>query len=221
MGGVLDRLTAVDQRILDRLGGVDSRLLDRTLPRLGTAANHGRLWIGVAGILVLTGRPDARRAAARGLASLTIASAAANVVAKGAFRRVRPTTDRVPPVRWLRRAPVTTSFPSGHSASAAAFATGAALEMPALGVPLGGLAAAVATSRVVTGAHYPSDVVMGLAVGVGAALITLRLCPRRRPAGPAAATRATGAHPCVVPTGQRGLPARSHATESATPRTTS
>jgi membrane-associated phospholipid phosphatase len=179
MGDVVDRLTAVDQRVLDRLGGVDSRLFDRVLPWLGTAANHGKLWIGVAGLLVLTGRPDARRAAARGLASLAMASATANVVAKGAFRRVRPATDRVPPVRWLRRAPVTTSFPSGHSASAAAFSTGAALEMPALGVPVGGLAAAVAVSRVVTGAHYPSDVVTGLMVGVGAALLTRRLGRRQ------------------------------------------
>jgi membrane-associated phospholipid phosphatase len=181
---LVGRLGALDQRLLDRLGGVESELLDHVLPGLGRAADYGRLWIAVAGILVLTGRPDARRAAARGLASLAVASTTANVVAKGRFGRIRPVTDLVPPVRWLRRAPMTTSFPSGHSASAAAFATGAALEMPAAAVPLGGLAAAVAASRVVTGAHFPSDVAAGVLVGVGAAAFTLRV--RRR--GPSRTT---------------------------------
>jgi membrane-associated phospholipid phosphatase len=174
MRAMAGRLTALDQRLLDRLGAVDSDLLDHVLPRLGRAANHGRLWLGVAGVLALTGRRDARRAAVRGLVSLGVASGIANVVAKQAVRRVRPAVDGVPPVRWLRRAPVTTSFPSGHSASAAAFATGAALEMPMLAVPLGGLAAAVALSRVVTGAHYPSDVVTGVLLGATAGAATLR-----------------------------------------------
>jgi membrane-associated phospholipid phosphatase len=179
MRGAARKLTALDQRLLDRLGTVESGLLDHALPRLGRAAKHGRLWFGVAGALVLTGRRDARRAATRGLVSLGVASGIANIVAKQAVRRVRPTVDLVPPVRWLRRAPVTTSFPSGHSASAAAFATGAAAEMPVLAVPLGGLAAAVAISRVVTGAHYPSDVVTGVLLGAGVAATTLRWRRRR------------------------------------------
>jgi membrane-associated phospholipid phosphatase len=174
MGRVAGRLTVLDQRLLDRLGAVDSGVLDHALPRLGRAANHGRLWLGVAGVLLLTGRRDARRAAVRGLVSLGVASGIANVVAKQAVRRVRPTVDLVPPVRWLRRVPVTTSFPSGHSASAAAFATGAALEMPVLAVPIGGLAAAVAVSRVVTGAHFPSDVVTGVLLGASVGAATLK-----------------------------------------------
>jgi membrane-associated phospholipid phosphatase len=59
------------------------------------------------------------------------------------------------------RTPVTTSFPSGHAAAAAAFATGVGLEMPALPAPVGALAAAVGISRVVNGVHYPSDIAGG------------------------------------------------------------
>jgi membrane-associated phospholipid phosphatase len=174
MRSLVGRLTAVDQRLLDRLGAVESGVLDHALPRLGVAANYSRLWIGVAGLLVLTRRRKACRAAGRGLASLVVASTVANVVAKGSARRARPSVDLVPPVRRLRRAPVTTSFPSGHSASAAAFATGASLEMPILAVPLGVLATAVAASRVATGAHYPSDVSVGLLLGMGVAAFTLK-----------------------------------------------
>ena len=61
--------------------------------------------------------------------------------------------------------PESTSFPSGHSASAAAFATAVGDVLPAAALPLRAAAAVVAFSRVYTGVHYPSDVVVGATVG--------------------------------------------------------
>ena len=61
--------------------------------------------------------------------------------------------------------PETTSFPSGHSASGFAFAGAVGASLPGLAVPLRGLAAAVAYSRVHTGVHYPGDVVIGSLIG--------------------------------------------------------
>jgi undecaprenyl-diphosphatase len=174
VGTLNARLTALDQRMLDHITAVESPILDQILPRLSVAANYGRLWLGVAGVLAMVGSANGRSAAIHGLGSLALASVTANVLIKAASGRVRPTTDRLPQARVLRRQPVTTSFPSGHSASAAAFATGAALELPALAVPLGCLAGAVMVSRVVTGAHYPSDVIAGGALGIGAAALLRR-----------------------------------------------
>jgi PAP2 superfamily len=77
-------------------------------------------------------RQVARRAAWRGLAA---ASAATNILGKSLTARDRP-HDKVPGARQLNRAPRTTSFPSGHAASAAAFATGVALEKPSLAAPV-------------------------------------------------------------------------------------
>jgi undecaprenyl-diphosphatase len=132
------------------------------------------------------------------LASLAIASTTANVLAKQLAGRSRP-AGPIPATRCQPSRPRTTSFPSGHAASAAAFATGVALEIPALAVPVGGLAAVVGASRVITGLHYPSDVAAGFAIGTAAGLLTLRWWPRR-PATPAAAARPRRDAP-AAPTG--------------------
>ena len=138
----------------------------------------------------------ARRAAWRGLAA---ASAATNILGKSLTARDRP-HDKVPGARQLNRAPRTTSFPSGHAASAAAFATGVALEKPSLAAPVIIAAAAVGASRVVTGMHYPSDVLAGFTIGAAAGALTLRWWPRRPPV-PAAAIRPPRGAP-AVPSGE-------------------
>ncbi len=108
----------------------------------------------------------------------------ANLPAKYATRRARPQLTGVPIGRQLLRQPTTTSFPSGHSASAAAFALGVAMEAPLLAPPVAALAAGVAYGRVHTGVHYPGDVVAGLALGSVSALVVKRVWPVRpdRPA---------------------------------------
>lgn len=178
----LARLDALDLRLFRAAARNESPLLDRVLPPLTSSADHGLLWFAVAGALVLG---DQRRAAVRGLVSLGLASAVANVPAKLAARRGRPQLHPVPLPRQLLRQPSTSSFPSGHSASAAAFATGVALEAPLLAGPLGLVAAGVAYGRVHTGVHYPGDVVAGVALGTSCALAVKRVWPAK-PARPAA-----------------------------------
>ena len=176
---VRDRIDAADQAIMARLSGESSPLLDRFLPALSRSADFFALWIGIAAALAATNDERGRRAALRGLAGMVTASTASNVLAKGLVRRPRPSGE-VPPDRRPGRTPVTSSFPSGHAAAAAAFATGVGLEMPALAAPVGALAVAVGVARVVNGVHYPSDVIAGWAVGVGVGMLTLRWWPLRR-----------------------------------------
>jgi undecaprenyl-diphosphatase len=176
------RLVTVEHRLLRGLGRIESSLLDRGLPRLSRAADHGLLWLAVAALLAATGRPG-RRAALQGLTALMVASATTNVLLKGAAGRRRPPAGLVPAVREPDRMPFTTSFPSGHAASAAAFTTAVAIELPWTALPLAPLATAVAASRVVIGVHYPSDVVAGVALGAAAAALIRRGRRHDRPPG--------------------------------------
>lgn len=157
----------LDRRLMRRSFLARSPALDHALVRITGAANYSRLWLVVAGGLTLFGERG-RRAAGRGLIAIAIAAAVANGPAKLLVRRRRPFSHSRP---TLIRMPRSTSFPSGHTAAAFAFATGASAEAPVLTPVLVPLAGAVAYSRVHTGVHYPSDVAAGAGIGIAAGLL--------------------------------------------------
>ncbi|GAC1368406.1 MAG: hypothetical protein NVS2B15_03360 [Pseudarthrobacter sp.] len=161
--GRLDR-AAIDDVIRSSGGAAD-----KGLHTLSVAANKGVLWLAVAGVMAArSGTP--RRAAARGLIALGAASAS-----NGTLKAVlpfRPRPQHLPSLPFWPPEYHGSSLPSGHSASAAAFATGVALVSPALGAIVAPLAAGVAYSRVHIGAHWPSNVILGSTLGIAAAVLT-------------------------------------------------
>ena len=184
-------LAALDGRLFARVARSRVPALDATLPRLSRSADHALLWHLSALALARFGGRAGRRAAARGSASIAVTSAIVNLAIKRAARRPRPSLRRVPVARRLRSEPLTTSFPSGHAASAFAFTAAAGGELPRFAVPLGAVASAVAFSRVYTGVHYPADVAFGAALGcaVGLASGAVRTAPSRAPGPPRARRR--------------------------------
>jgi undecaprenyl-diphosphatase len=173
-------LQAVDTAAYALAHRGDSPRVDRLLHLVTRSADFSAVWLASAAVLCTQGR-EGRRAAARGLLSVGLTSALVNGPLKTAVRRQRPENALVPLSRVTHRQTRTTSFPSGHSASAAAFAVGAGTELPAAAVPLGAMAALVGASRVRTGAHYPGDVLAGFAAGSALALATRRVWPVRPP----------------------------------------
>jgi undecaprenyl-diphosphatase len=105
------------------------------------------------------------------MVSIGVTSATVNLGMKSLHQRRRP--DRVADLSPARHVemPESASFPSGHAASAFAFAYAVGRHLPGLAVPIRLLAAGVAYSRVHTGVHYPGDVVVGSIVGAGTAAI--------------------------------------------------
>ena len=153
--------------------------LDRVFNNLSDAANHSRIWFATAALMALTG-PAGRRAATDGLLAIAVTSAVANAVAKplGGRRRPDRADFQVPLARQVKM-PTSTSFPSGHSASAFAFASAVSDSWPAGGAPIRALATLVAYSRVHTGVHYPGDVIAGSFIGGAIGPIVAKIIRRR------------------------------------------
>jgi membrane-associated phospholipid phosphatase len=174
----LDRL---DVAVYAAVAATPTPKMDAALRRLSLAANYSRLWLGCSALLTAFGGERGRRATQNGLAAIVLSSGVVNVVLKPLGNRHRPDRDTqdVPVSRQVDM-PSSTSWPSGHSASGFAFATGVGAAWPAMGIPLTVAASLVAYSRVHTGVHYPSDTIAGTVSGVALAPVAVTALERRR-----------------------------------------
>jgi membrane-associated phospholipid phosphatase len=180
---LLLRPAGYDRAVYRSVARVSVPIMDEPLRRVSNFADFSKPWLLVAGALALFGGAQGRRAAFAGLTAIGAASLVVNQpLKKMGIERRRPDRDGlgVPVRRWVRM-PSSGSFPSGHSASAAAFAVAVGDVLPALRPVLRLAASVVAFSRVYTGVHYPSDVLVGATVGALFGRLTGRLVLRRWP----------------------------------------
>lgn len=129
---------------------------------------HALGWIAIGGIGALV---DAdRREKWASVAVGAVGAHAASIVVKRISRRRRPTH---PSVRIGVSTPSKFSFPSSHATSttAAALLIGRATGLPVAAA----IVPSMLVSRLVLGVHYPSDVVVGSALGALSAAATVRV----------------------------------------------
>lgn len=172
------KIDAADRAATRAVAALPPSPADTALKAASVAANHSLLWFAVAALLAAR-RGTGRKGAARGIVSIAGSSLLANAVLKPLLPRRRPAADVLPDFRTLPDAPTSSSFPSGHAASAAAFTAAVAMESPRLGLAIAPLAATVAYSRVHNGVHWGTDVLAGAALGTGVAFATRRWWPVR------------------------------------------
>ncbi|MGH3924855.1 MAG: phosphatase PAP2 family protein, partial [Pseudonocardiaceae bacterium] len=156
----LDDVHEVDLAVSRWIGQQPPSPLDAVMRGLSTAANHSVLWFAIAAVLAAR-KGATRRGALRGVLAIAATSFTANTVLKPLLPRRRPPARELPAYQVLPDPPTSSSFPSGHAASAAAFTMAVALECPKAGLAIAPLAAAVAHSRIYVGVHWTSDVVVG------------------------------------------------------------
>ncbi|MET7370833.1 phosphatase PAP2 family protein [Streptomyces sp. NPDC005566] len=178
---ILASLRNADHQLTRRVAAWDSAWARQLLPPVEEAAEHTKLWWAAAVIMASGGGWRGRKAAAAGLTAMAVAELLSNGVAKQLVARRRPPKDWVPHDDVEDR-PDSSSFPSGHTAAAVAFTAAVGLTWPWAGAACAAPMALVAIERVHSGAHYPSDVAAGAAIGSAAAALVLatpRLVIRR------------------------------------------
>jgi len=174
---------AADSRVdafFDELRG--NAAADRVFYAASALGDFGLVWIMLALLRALRGRPGDDRAAVRAIAALGIESVAVNVVLKSFFRRRRPVSEIVHPHPF--RQPLTSSFPSGHATAAFCAAT-LLSEGDELAPLYFAAATVVAASRIHTKIHHASDVAAGVVIGLALGWLGRRLVPLQPEASPA------------------------------------
>lgn len=173
---IMEALRAGENRLTKRMASWDSVWARGILPPVEDAAEHTKLWWATAVLMAAGGGWRGRRTAAAGIASMAVGQVLANGVAKQLVERRRPPKEWFPHQEVEER-PDSSSFPSGHTAAAVAFTAAVAPTWPWAGAVCAVPTVLVAIERVHDGAHYPSDVAAGAAIGLAAAAL-VRTTPR-------------------------------------------
>ncbi|OKK15993.1 phosphatidic acid phosphatase [Streptomyces sp. CB00455] len=173
---ILTVLREHERRLTRHMAAWDSPWARRVLPPVEDAAQHTKLWWAAAVTMAAGGGRRGRRAAAAGIGGMALAELLSNGVAKQLVDRRRPPKEWIPHDDVEDR-PDSSSFPSGHTAAAVAFTTAVAPAWPVAAAVCAVPALLVGIERIHSGAHYPSDVAAGAAVGLTAAAL-VRASPR-------------------------------------------
>ncbi|HXY43330.1 MAG TPA: phosphatase PAP2 family protein [Acidimicrobiales bacterium] len=162
---LLEELNTLDSAIYDAVASTPTPTLDVVMTRISDAATYSRLWLLITTALALAGGDRGRRTVVPGVTAIGGTSFLVDLLAKHLSPRKRPQRSPANTGRQARM-PTSSSFPSGHAASAFAFATTVTAEFPELSLPMYALATAVCASRLHMGVHYPSDVIAGAVLGL-------------------------------------------------------
>jgi membrane-associated phospholipid phosphatase len=161
-----DELEELDEDSMHNSEFLPTRRPNKLVIGASETARGGVLWLPVAGLLALCGK---RKTAKRALAAAAVAMPIGHLISVVVHRR-RPPAANMPARRALPEHPDSSSFPSKHAVTAAAFGTATALQDRGAAAFVTPLVLLVAYSRLRTRVHWPTDVLGGLVIGALVAL---------------------------------------------------
>jgi undecaprenyl-diphosphatase len=165
-----ESLNGVEARLI-----VDSPALPATTPHtaiiaITTAARGGALWLALCAFEALRAGGD-RRAARHGAVSVVAALAVSQLLKRVTPYRPRPEPPGGRARRALPERPDSSSFPSAHAATAAAFTAAAFARDRRLAIALMPLPLVATYGRLRTRVHWPTDLVTGVVIGITTATV--------------------------------------------------
>jgi undecaprenyl-diphosphatase len=170
---VWQRISAADSSLCVLVNRMSRRRALAALFRFISRIGDGIFWYSLMAVLPLLygmqGLEAAGVMAATGLLNLWIYRRC-----KGSISRERPFIT-LEPINLAGEPLDRYSFPSGHTQHAVGFSVTAVAFFPAMAMVLYPVAFLVALSRPLLGLHYPSDVLMGAALGFTVSQLVLAL----------------------------------------------
>jgi len=170
---MFETIQNIDLEILSYIQEVVSNtFLDKLMIFITLLGSKGAIWI--ISSLVLLINKKTRRVGIMAMTALILTGILGEAVIKPLVKRARPFVDH-PSFNLMIKPPSTYSFPSGHTASSFAVAGVLTRELKKYGIVFLILATLIAFSRIYLFVHYPSDVVVGIIMGLMCSWITVKV----------------------------------------------
>ena len=173
---IFSGFTSFDWSVFQLVEKLWNPVLDAIMVFITHLGDDGIFWIVLA--LILCVFKKTRKLGVLVILGLGVASLINNVVLKQIFERPRPFNFEGWPSQFiypeLIERPHSFSFPSGHTSSSLGAATPLLIKAnKKLGIPIFILAVLVGFSRVYVHVHYPTDVIVGMIVGIVGGIIAV------------------------------------------------
>lgn len=164
----------IDNSILQFIqNNIRNNVLDIIMPKITSLGNAGVIWIIICAVMIL--KRKYRKYGIMMAIALVYCAIVGNLTLKPIVARIRP-FDANPLIDGLLiNAPKDFSFPSGHTMVSFSCACIILLYMNRkIGVAALILSSAIAFSRLYLYVHYPSDVLMGMIIGIFLSYIAIK-----------------------------------------------
>ncbi|NMM64216.1 phosphatase PAP2 family protein [Clostridium sp. P21] len=144
-------------------------LMDKIMPVITFMGSKGLVWVCIGALLLINKKH--RKVGIMLALSLILVTILGEGIIKHVVQRTRPCVD-IPTMKMIIKGPTTYSFPSGHTAASFAAAGVLMSNFKKYGLYALILAILIAFSRLYLFVHYPSDVFVGMILGLICAKIS-------------------------------------------------
>lgn len=171
---MLEKIKAVDDKLSSSVAKIHNPILNKIMLFMTFLGDAGKIWFLMLAIVVYF-----KRSVYVGTSfflSLAVSFLSAEVVIKRIFERERPCNKIDEKLLILKKMPKFYSFPSSHSATSFAMVTASFLLCgTGFTVIMLIIAIGIAFSRFYLQAHYMTDVVCGILIGIISGLLMVKL----------------------------------------------
>lgn len=150
-------------------------IMDKVMVIITYLGNGGLIWIIISIFLMLNKKY--RKIGFVVVGALILSTILGDEILKNVIKRARPST-YIPAANLLISKPLTYSFPSGHAATSFAAAGVLAKYFKQYAFAFFSLAFVIAFSRLYLYVHYPTDVLVGIILGLICSKITFYIFNR-------------------------------------------